>query len=767
MTTSAKFLYAIVMVFLIFSCKNNLEEQEEVEANSESDWVRVGPGGGGSTFLPTFSYSSIDYFFIKCDMTGVYLTRDGGNTYAQINNPSGSYSFAFDPRDSETLYVGSKALNKSSDGGKSWNIIFPAKDEVLDEVFIGDYADFNLVTTKNSLYNQTVNEKKGLSVETNNLDIYNIKVDPNDSKIIYFSSGSNFFYTTDAGVSWSSLEINGTIDYIYTNTTNAKEKVYLFTGSNVSIVDKNSWQFTSSAFPVKMQPAFSLTGGTLKEDGSTIFYALHSNELPEDSDIIRSTSFWVSKDFGATWVQNKNSVIINKNGVIPTYSALSAAENDAANVYIVTSSYQERKKDGEIAHWFGAIKSSDASINWEWVWKGGGGSGEYGSRDGNDATNLSDAWVQKAFGEDFIKLLDVGVAPNDGNVAIVTDWYRSMKTKDGGETWASIYSTQQSDGSYISNGLDVTTTYGVHFDPHDSTHLAISYTDIGYHHSFNGGKSWLRSVAGIPVDWQNTCYWMVFDPKISGKVWSVWSGLHDFPRGKMTRNSKWNEHARGGVAVSVDGGKSWAPTTKGIGFDSPSTSIVLDDNSPVGNRTLYVTAYGKGVFKSVDDGNTWELRNNGIAGSLAAFELTIQEDGTLFLITSPTPKHENGKNRRDVFMGAVYKSIDGAGSWQKLKIGNDTNFPSGLTFDPKNPNIIFLGSWADIYLSDLVGKAVTKVTGGNKRLDFDGGIRMSEDGGNSWKQIFDKDQYVYDVTRRYITCWSHVLQHLQSRGLSK
>ena len=91
---------------------------------------------------------------------------------------------------------------------------------------------------------------------------------------------------------------------------------------------------------------------------------------------------------------------------------------------------------------------------------------------------------------------------------------------------------------FISRGLDVTTSYGVHFDPFDSNHIAISYTDIGYHHSFDRGKSWIRSAEGVPADWVNTCYWMVFDPEVKGKIWSVWSYLHDFPRGKMTRNPK-------------------------------------------------------------------------------------------------------------------------------------------------------------------------------------------------------------------------------------
>jgi photosystem II stability/assembly factor-like uncharacterized protein len=367
-------------------------------------------------------------------------------------------------------------------------------------------------------------------------------------------------------------------------------------------------------------------------------------------------------------------------------------------------------------------------------------------KDGKDAPNLKDAWVQKAFGGEYIRLIDVGVAPNNGDVAVATDWYRAMKTVDGGATWTSIYSREQPDGSFTSNGLDVTTVYGVHFDPFDPDHIAISYTDIGYHHSYNGGKSWIRSTAGIPAQWHNTCYWLVFDPDIRDKLWSVWSGLHDFPRGKMTRNPLWTEYGRGGVAMSTDGGKSWVPQTGGIGANSPATSIVLDPNSPAGNRTLYVAAYGKGVYKSVDDGNTWELHNHGMEGSKAAFELTIRPDGTLYLITSPTPQHKNGKRGREVWMGAVYRSDDWAAAWQKLDFPGKVGFPNGLDYDPQHPDRLYLASWADITLSDLIGRETAEATGGNETIELDGGILLSEDGGETWARIFDPDQYVYDVT---------------------
>ncbi len=149
--------------------------------------------------------------------------------------------------------------------------------------------------------------------------------------------------------------------------------------------------------------------------------------------------------------------------------------------------------------------------------------------------------------------------------------------------------------------------------------------------------------------------------------------------------------------------KSWTPMTDGIGFDSPSRPLYWMKIHQPGTGPYMWQLMGKGYFKSSDDGKTWELRDHGIEGSKAAFELTLLPDGTLFLVTSPTPQHQNGKEGREVFMGAVYKSIDGADTWQRLDLDEKTGFPNGLEYDPQNPKRLYLGSWADITLSDLIG----------------------------------------------------------------
>ncbi len=44
----------------------------------------------------------------------------------------------------------------------------------------------------------------------------------------------------------------------------------------------------------------------------------------------------------------------------------------------------------------------------------------------------------------------------------------------------------------------------------------------------------------------------------------------------------------------------------------PRRIILLDPTSPADTRTLYVAGFGRGVYKSVDGGISWKLKNTGI-----------------------------------------------------------------------------------------------------------------------------------------------------------
>jgi photosystem II stability/assembly factor-like uncharacterized protein len=348
--------------------------------------------------------------------------------------------------------------------------------------------------------------------------------------------------------------------------------------------------------------------------------------------------------------------------------------------------------------------------------------------------NLAGSWIEPRAQEDghsvwFDSPYDLAVAPNDPDVAYATDLFRAYRTLDGGKSWTQVHSERRGDDRWTTRGLDVTTTYGVQFDPFDPRTLYIPYTDIGLFRSEDGGETWSGSSTGIPARWRNTTYWLAFDPEVKGLVWGGFSGTHDLPRPKMWRRTD-PARFKGGVAVSTDGGRHWALSNQGM-EESAITHVLLDPKSPKGSRTLYAAAFGRGVYKSTDNGRSWTLKNLGLAADPRnqpfAWRLTLAQDGALYLVVARRSERGRIGDRED---GALYRSRDGAETWQPMPLPPGTNGPNALTVDQGDPKRLYLSAWG-----------VTHPDG-----DTGGGIFLSADAGATWRSVFSEAQHVYDVT---------------------
>jgi photosystem II stability/assembly factor-like uncharacterized protein len=162
--------------------------------------------------------------------------------------------------------------------------------------------------------------------------------------------------------------------------------------------------------------------------------------------------------------------------------------------------------------------------------------------------------------------------------------------------------------------------------------------------------------------------------------------------------------------------------------ETACTHILMDPTSPVGNRTLYVCGFGTGVWKSTDNGRTWQLKNQGVAGSQPfAWRIQRDERGTLYLIVARRSEDGSFGNEND---GALYRSTDGAESWSRVELPKGVNGPNGIAIDPRDPTRLYLACW-----------------GRNTReRAVNGGVFLSTDAGKSWKEVLAKDQHVYDLT---------------------
>jgi photosystem II stability/assembly factor-like uncharacterized protein len=186
------------------------------------------------------------------------------------------------------------------------------------------------------------------------------------------------------------------------------------------------------------------------------------------------------------------------------------------------------------------------------------------------------------------------------------------------------------------------------------------------------------------------------------------------------------------VAESVDGGRTWTATSHGLPSIMSPTHILLDPKSPVTARVLYLTAFGMGVFKSTDGGKNWERKNAGLPEKAPlTWRMAIGSDGTLYVVT--IRRSQDGKYGNDQD-GWLFRSRDGAESWERMPLPEGVNGPVGITVDPKDPSRLYVSTWIryKLYL------------GGDVPLN--GGVYLSPDGGRSWQNVLTGSHRIYDVT---------------------
>jgi photosystem II stability/assembly factor-like uncharacterized protein len=501
-------------------------------------------------------------------------------------------------------------------------------------------------------------------------------IDPEDSRVLYLAIGSGLWLSRDGGAGWRQAagELPGRPQRMWIDPRSNRGDRTLYVAGRDAIHRREAGSWRAGASPGVFTDVTGSPPRLYATAGGAIF---------------------VTGDGGVTWSPSSLPGFRGR----ATAIAASPTRPDVAYV-----SYSDLR--APIRATRGVAKTVDGGRHWTTVWR-----------------NIRDAWLTERFDAEWVgNPLGLGVAPGSPDVVYATDYGRALRTLDGGVSWEAVYSTRTPDGGWTTNGLDVTTSYGVHFDPFDPQHLFIGYTDIGLFASDNGGASWHSATrSGVPGSWTNTTYWMELDSTVRGRMWAVMSGVHDLPRPKMWRNRS-PETYDGGVVRSDDGGRTWRVQNSGMS-QTAATHILRD---PAG--ALYVTGFGRGVFKSTDGGEHWALKNGGLEGAQPlAWRLALDTNGTLYLVIARRSDDGSFANAGD---GALYRSTDGAERWTRVPLPPGVNGPNGVAIDPHDPARLYLAAW---------GRSTSE---GAK----DGGIYLSTDAGATWRRILAEDQHVYDVT---------------------
>ena len=650
-------------------------------------WRIIGPGGGGTMIAPTISPHDSNIVLEHCDMTGGYVTLDGGLSWRLFSLRTVIETFAFDPQNAKIIYAGNAALWRSEDTGRTWRMLFPNPANNTVEHQNGDHSNYSLTTGDKSYI-------PGLSIRA-------IAVDPEDSRVIHMAfadprnGGSVLLTSSDRGVSFQR-------EHEF-----PAERIQLLrytTGGLLAIGSKGVYRYAGGKWEAQAGPGEELVNASVGEsNGTTYLYAT----TPKGA-------LFVTEDGGHNW-QERTPALGQQSGQFET---VATSGHNARIAYAGFRNLKLGERHEDLYN--GIAKTADGGRRWSIVFR----------ESTRPALNLDASWIEpRAAGGGDNVFFDapgsLGVAPGNPDVCYATDLFRTFRTLDGGKTWAQVNSVRVGDDHWTTRGLDVTTTYGVQFDPFDSKHVFIDYTDIGSFHSHDGGQSWESATNGVPERWRNTTYWLAFDPEVKGLMWGAFSAVHDLPRPKMWHEANPTSYV-GGVGVSTDGGRRWIGSNTGMA-ETAVTHILLDPRSPAGRRTLYACGFGTGVYRSTDHGRTWQLKNRGISEEKPfAWRIVRAEDGVLYVILA----RNNTGLYGDRGGGALYRSADGAEHWEKMTLPDGCNGPNGLTLDPRDNRRLYLAAWGQ----------------GRTGVDTGGGVFLSDDHGRTWRNVLSQSQHVYDVT---------------------
>src|ERR1700732_4761293 len=95
------------------------------DGNRPGEFTIVGPGGGGAMFHPTISPNGAETVLVSCDMTGAYISHNGGKSWRMFNLRGVVKFFVFNPNDKNVIYAQATGLWRSSDNGETWKLIYP------------------------------------------------------------------------------------------------------------------------------------------------------------------------------------------------------------------------------------------------------------------------------------------------------------------------------------------------------------------------------------------------------------------------------------------------------------------------------------------------------------------------------------------------------------------------------------------------------------------------------------------------------------------
>ena len=179
----------------------------------------------------------------------------------------------------------------------------------------------------------------------------------------------------------------------------------------------------------------------------------------------------------------------------------------------------------------------------------------------------------------------------------------------------------------------------------------------------------------------------------------------------------------GGVWKTTDAGAEWNNVSDGA-FDTGSIgSIDVADSDPnivyVGTGSDGIRSnviIGRGLYRSVDGGETWEMKGLRDMGQLGSVVIHPTNPQVVYVAALGSPFGDNPER-------GIYKTINGGESWEQILFVSQKTGGVDIELNPADPDIIYAAMWR------AERKPWTIISGDDGSED---GVYVSRDGGATW-----------------------------------
>lgn len=149
----------------------------------------------------------------------------------------------------------------------------------------------------------------------------------------------------------------------------------------------------------------------------------------------------------------------------------------------------------------------------------------------------------------------------------------------------------------------------------------------------------------------------------------------------------------GGVWKTNDYGRTWKPIFDQMGTGSVGDIAVSESNPNV----VYVgcgegiqrpdLSVGDGVYKSTDAGKTWKNMGLKDGQQIGGIVIDPKNENRVFVAVLGHPYGPNTER-------GVYRSLDGGNTWERVLYKDENTGAVQISFDPNNSDILYADLWA-------------------------------------------------------------------------